>query len=411
MSEKAQKVLEEMDLQITALGNKKVEEFVSTGSDLLDIISGGGYEKGTIVNIIGDSSSGKTFLAAEAVYQAKLRYGKKVKTRYLDKEKGFKFDTLDMYGYDIREELVQGVSSIQEFAADYGSFLKKLNNDEFGFYILDSFDSICTDSDLEEYDARVKNYEKGKSYDKGSMDMQKQKYSSKFFRTISDLTANKNVILIIISQIRDNVGQMYGTSWKVSGGKALQFYSSLRLFLKRKEDFSIIGTDKIQRSFGYCVEVKALKSRCKWPNRSCLINILFETGIDNISSNIDYLYSLKDNAGKLDQQLCKNIQWTTESSVDITSDVLKTFIEKHGKTAELKEFTSRATVSKILEFISNNRELRDEFIDQFGVMDREMLINYISDNVLEDFLSKRVRNLWQSNEEAIKPKRKKKVLK
>ena len=411
MSEKAQKVIEDVNLQLTALGNKKIEEFVGTGSDLLDIISGGGYEKGTIVNIIGDSSTGKTFLAAEAVYQAKVRYGKKVKTRYLDKEKGFKFDTLDMYNYDIREDLVQGVSSIQEFAADYGSFLKKLKNDEFGFYILDSFDSICTDSDLEEYDARVSNYEKGKTYDKGSMDMQKQKYSSKFFRTISDLTADKNVILIIISQIRDNVGQSYGTTWKVSGGKALQFYSSLRIFLKRKEDFALVGTDKINRSFGYCVEAKALKSRCKWPNRSCLVNILFETGIDNISSNIDYLYSLKDHTGKLNQQLCKNIQWTTESSIDITSDVLKKFVEDHGKTQELKDFTARATVSKILEFISIDTELRDEFIEKFGVMDREMLIAYITDNELEDYLTKRVRKLWQDNEEAIRPKRKKKVLK
>lgn len=412
MSEKAKKVIDQMDLEITALGDKKIEEFVSTGSDLLDIISGGGYEKGTIVNIIGDSSSGKTFFCAEAVYQAKKKYGKKVKSRYLDKEKGFKFNTKDMYGYDIREELVKGVSSIQEFAADYGSFIKKLKADEFGFYILDSFDSICTEADLEEYDTRVSDYEKGKNYTKGSMDMQKQKYSSKFFRTISDLTAEKNVILIIISQIRDNVGEMYGAKWKVSGGKALQFYCSLRLFLKRKEEFKIKGTDNIERTFGYCLEARALKSRCKWPNRSSYINILYETGLDNISSNIDYLYSLKDNNGKLNVSLCKKIQWTlSKDKTEINSDVLKDFIETHNKTKELKEFTARATVGKILEFITTDKELRDKFIDKFGVMDREMLIEYIEDNNLEDFLSRRVRKLWQDNEKAIVPKRKKKVLK
>ena len=410
MSEKAQKIIEEIDLEVTAIGNKRIEEFVSSGSDLLDIISGGGYEKGTIVNIIGDSSTGKTFLAAEAVYQAKLRYGKKVKVRYLDKEKGFKFDTKDMYGYDIREDLVKGVSSIQEFAADYGAFIKKLKNDQFGFYILDSFDSICSDSDLEEYDARVSEYEKGKTYSKGSMDMQKQKYSSKFFRTISDLTAEKNVVLIIISQIRDNVGETYGTKWKVSGGKALQFYSSLRIFLKRKEEFKIVGYDKVERAFGYCIEAKSLKSRCKWPNRSCYINVFYNTGIDNISSNIDYLFSLKENSGRLVPALCKNIQWTQESASEITSDVLKKFVEDHGKTAELKDFTGRATIGKILEFINTDKELRDDFIESFGVMDREMLIEYIQDNNLEDFLTKRVRKLWQDNENLIIPKRKKKVL-
>ena len=411
MSDKAKKVIEEMDMQITALGNKKIEEFVGSGSDLLDIISGGGYEKGTIVNIIGDTSTGKTFLAAEAVFQAKKQYKKKVKVRYLDKEKGFKFDTTEMYGYDIREDLVQGVSSIQDFAADYGSFLKKLKKDEFGFYIVDSFDSICTDSDLEEYDSRVTEYEKGKNYTKGTMDMQKQKYSSKFFRTISDMTAEKNVILIIISQIRDNVGETYGTKWKVSGGKALQFYSSLRIFLKRKEDFKLVGTDKIERSFGYCLEAKSLKSRCKWPNRICLINILYETGIDNVSSNIDYLYSLKDNHGKLVPSLCKNIQWTQTSASEITGDVLRKFIDDHGRMADLKDFTGRATISKILEFISTDKELRDEFIEKFGVMDREMLIEYIQDNDLEEYLARRVRKLWQDNEKAIVPKRKKKVLK
>ena len=410
MSEKTKKVIKEMDMEITALGNKKIVDFVGTGSDLLDIISGGGYEKGTIVNIIGDSSTGKTFLAAEAVYQAKLRYGKKVKTRYLDKEKGFKFDTKKMYGYDIRSDLVSGVSTIQEFAADYGAFLKKIKSDEFGFYILDSFDSICTDADLEEYDSRVSEYEKGKSYSKGTMDMQKQKYSSKFFRTISDMTAEKNVILIIISQIRDNVGEMYGPKWKVSGGKALQFYCSLRLFLKRKEDFKVVGSDKIDRSFGYCLEAKSLKSRCKWPNRSCWINVLYETGIDNTSSNIDYLYSLKDNSGKLVASLCKNIQWTESTASEITSDVLKQFVESHGKMKDLKEFTGRATISKILEFISTDQSLRDDFIEKFGVMDREMLIEYIQDNNLEDFLARRVRKLWQDNEQAIVPKRKRKVL-
>ena len=240
--------------------------------------------------------------------------------------------------------------------------------------------------------------------------MQKQKYSSKFFRTISDMTAEKDVILIIISQIRDNVGETYGTKWKVSGGRALQFYSSLRIFLKRKEDFKLVGTDKIERSFGYCLEAKSLKSRCKWPNRICLINILYETGMDNVSSNIDYLYSLKDNHGKLVPSLCKNIQWIQGEAPELTGDTLKKFVDEHGKTADLKDFTGRATVSKILEFISLYKDLRNEFIEKFGVMNREMLIQYIEDSGLEGVLTRRVRYLWTTNEEAIIPTRKKKKL-
>lgn len=344
-----------------------------------------------------------TFLAVESIYATKKKFGNKVKVRYNDAESGFSFNTQEMYGFSLKDSMAQ-TATIQDFVADFGTWADKIKDDEIGFYVVDSFDGLCSDEDLQEFEERKKEYKKGNDYKKGSYDMSKQKFASKLFRTIARTIKNKNIVLFIISQIRDNVGVMYGTKWKVSGGNGLKFYSDTRLFLRSCEKFK-----EQDRQIGYCLEVTGIKTRTKWPNRQCYLNIYHDFGMDNISSNIDYLYDLKD-SGKLAASKCNAIQYGDDAK-EVTDDGLKEFLEKEGYDLK-EEFPSmrRFSKKKVMEFIVEKPELKTKFVELFGVTDRETLISYIEDNDLENELSEKAKKKWYDIEEAIRPKRKKKSL-
>lgn len=377
---------------------------IPTGNGMIDIITGQ-FSPG-IVNIIGDSSAGKTFMAVESIYATKKKYGKKVKVRYNDAESGFSFNTQEMYGFSLTEDIVN-TPTIQGFMADFGSWAKKIKKDEIGFYVVDSFDGLCSDADLEEYETRVKEYEKGKEYKKGTYDMGKQKFASKLFRTLAQTIKDKNIVLFIISQIRDNINASYGAKWTVSGGNALKFYSDTRLFLKSKQKF--IEQD---RQIGYCLEVTGIKTRTKYPNRQCVLNIYHDFGMDNISSYIDYLYDLKDDTGRLIPAKCKTIQWG-DASKDVTKETVSEFLEKNDISQdEYKDRSGNKTYryTQVVDWLMEQEDLRSTFIEEFGTMTRDGLVSYIEDNDLEEELKEKAEKKWFDIEESIRPKRKKKGL-
>lgn len=385
---------------------------VTTGSELLDLIIGGGGwgPFGKVANIIGDSGSGKTFIACEAIYQAKRVYKDKVKSRYNDAESGFNFNTVDLYGYDMAQYLTQ-TPTIEAFASDLQQFCKTINvvKGERGIYVLDSFDGLASDADIEEFDKRLDAHEKGKTYDKGSYDMSKQKFSSKLFRTLSQTIENANVLLVIISQIRDNIGVSFGQKWTISGGQALKFYSTVRLFLQSVDKYVVED-----RQIGYTVKCTGMKVRSKYPYREALVNILFEYGMDNVSTNIDYLYDLRDNFGKLKEaSVINNIAWK-DTTVEVNSQSIKDFLSEKGvlEDAEqaIKSEGSRMTQKNITEWIARDVELQNKFIDYFGVLDRESLIQYIINNNLSKDIAERAVQKWVDIEERIKPVRAKKTL-
>ena len=404
------KIDKDMEEYFEKREKEAIVDHICSGSSLLDIIIQNGYPLGSIINLYGLPSSGKSFLTAELLYQAMLKYGNKVIPKYLDKENGFSFNTQDLFGYNIDDYRVEGVSSIEDFLGDFGSTINKLKKDECLVYVIDSWDSLASDEDLEQYEERVKKFEKDEDYNKGSYGMAKQKFASYLFRTLSDKIKNKRVLLIIISQIRSKINAMpFESPYVISGGFALRHYSSTQLLLKRIEDFNETGEDNFDRSYGYGLSVKAMKSRSDFPNRTCYLDIFYADGINNVRSNIAYLYGLRDNRGKLIPAKCKAIQWK-ENAKDASSENLKAFLEEQKVMDEFKENGNRATQGKIIEFISTKPELLDPYVEEFGTMDLETLTNYIINNGLQDELAERVKKLWYSCETKIVRPRSKKLL-
>lgn len=393
-------------------GSMKPVVTIPTGSDLLDLVVSdvGGIQNGWIYNIIGDSTAGKTFLACELIAAAKRSLSDRfnVKIRYNDCESGFTFDTERLYGFELREDLVKS-ETIQDFFTDFDISIDELKPDDFMIYVVDSFDGLSSDDVVVEMDDRKKFHKDGKVYDKGSFNMAKQKHSSKSFAYISTRMAEKNVILVIISQIRDNVNASYGPKWTISGGHALKFYSSVRVFLRRVDSYTKT-VDSQERDIGYTVRAEGIKVRSKTPYRKCDLDILYEYGLDNISSNIDFLYGLRTDTGKLRASEAQTLKWddgSTEQKEDVSKDALITLIEDMELMDSYLEFCPRKTEKKLKEFVFSVPEALEAFTKRFGaIMNKDELITYIETNNLEEELTRRVKAKWNAIEEAVRPVRK-----
>ena len=287
----------------------KTDTYYRTGSTLMDLLVGGGmsmgFPSGKIVNFYGEAGAGKTFFACELIAAAHRQYKDKFKWVYDDAERGFSFDGMSMWGVDILPENPVRSNTVEELYYNVRNFLRSLSKEECGIYVVDSLDALSNDDNEAIAEARMKAGDKGETYDKGSYGMSAQKFlSQEFFRKIAGELDAHNSLLVFVSQLRDNVNAgLYAEKRRKSGGSALDFYCDTIVHLRTKEKFT-----KGPLTTGVCVEASLTKSKTARPFRKALINILFDYGIDDISSNIDYVYDLKsDVTGKLGSNLTINM--------------------------------------------------------------------------------------------------------
>ena len=294
----AKKVKDELVEQIREVSKKKIKsddvKIIPTGITLLDLVLGGGWPIGTIVNIVGGEGSGKTYLALETiVYALKHVFKKgKLKFRYNDAEGGFSFDTKKMYGVEIVSDEQRPSLTVEDFGSDLQQTIDGLAEDETLIYVLDSLDGLSSEAERNRDGERQKAFESGKEYDKGTYAMEKQKFLSQFFRLRAGEIKHKNVILIIISQVRFNITG-YGEKYTRSGGKALDHSCSTILWL-----YDVEKKKRKDRAIGQTVKAKTKKARIATPFRECFLDLIFDYGVDDINSNICFLYDLRTPQGK-----------------------------------------------------------------------------------------------------------------
>ncbi len=298
---------------------------INSGATLLNMVLGGGYGIGKIINIVGDKSSGKTLLAIEFIAAAKKLLKNKLKIFYDDCESGFSFDEQELYGFKIIEENQKNSETIEEMKFNLEKKLDEIKPDEFLIYIVDSLDGLSSEAEKERAEEEKKAREKGKILNKGTYGMEKQKYLSTLFRLLSHKIKDKNCILIIISQVRANIGVMFGEKFTRTGGKALDFYASQIIWLSEAEKMK-----KKDQVIGIRIKAKCKKNKIAKPFRECFIDILFDFGLDNITSNINYIYELLTPLGKFS---AKKIKW---NDIEYTSVGLVKYIEDNNLESELE---------------------------------------------------------------------------
>jgi len=268
-------------------------EFFSTGSTIFDLILGKGLCFKKMLNIVGPSSSGKSFIISEIIASARKIYGDKLKFVYLDCEAGYSFSSKSIWGFDIVDENNPKVDTVEEFAIEIDKALDKIKPDEKLIYVIDSYDALTSETETEEYDKKLDSIARGKKAD-GSYGMAKAKFINSFFRMQIRKIKEKNCLFIVASQTRDNInGGMFAPAKKRNGGDSLQVYAAAVIWLRVAEKY---GKDGHQT--GISVHIKNDKNKLGKPFREGYIDVIFDYGLDDVASNIKFLYDLYTAEGK-----------------------------------------------------------------------------------------------------------------
>ena len=391
-------------------GEKMNTIYFKTGCKLFDMVIGGnkgveGSPSGRFINIVGDKSAGKTFLSNEFIAWSYHNLGKDFKWVYDDCESGYSFDTQSLYGFDIMPENPVHSTTVEEAFYNISKFADKLKGNQFGIYVLDSLDALTSEEQDKRAEERIKCIENDKEM-KGTYGMGKPKYlSQEFFPQLCSKIEDKNILVIIISQVRDNVDMFSFEKFSRAGGKALDFYAHSVIWLATAKKI-----EKSNTPVGVVVKAKTTKSKTPRPFRECFFSFLYDYGMDSIGTSVDYLFDLRTPKGELNTR-AKAIQWNGSGVPD--KKELKLFLEENewlDKFLDSKYVDDEGTdADNMFAFIQSKKEYKEKYKEKFGeTMTRDELIQYIEDNNLEDELNNRVEKKWEDFEDSLKSNRKKK---
>lgn len=388
--------------------------FFRTGCTVLDKLLGGnknvlGVPSGKFINIVGDKSAGKTFLSNEFIAWSYYNLGKKFRWCYDDCESGYSFDTKELYGFEImpqNEEDRVHSENVEDAFCNISKFARSLKKDEFGIYVLDSLDGLTSQEDDDRAEERLKLFDEGKKLEKGTYAMNKQKFLSReFFPQLCSEIEEKNVLVIIISQIREKIDPMSFEKYARAGGKAMDFYAHSVLWLATAKKIL-----KKETPVGVVVKAKTTKSKTPRPFRECFFSFLYDYGLDSIGSNIDYLFDLRTPGGDLNKK-ASAIQWNGNNNLD--KKQLKEFLEEFElleKFEDSRYYDMDGTdADNMFGFIQSKKEYKTKFQEKFGeTMTRGEVISWVEENGLEKELEERVDQKWEDFEDSIRSNRKKK---
>lgn len=239
-------------------------DVIRSGSLLLDQALGvGGYPKGRIVEIYGPESSGKTTLALEAVSEAQKKGGR---AAYVDAEHAIDPEYAAKLGVDINDLILSQPDSgeqaleIVEMLAQSGAI---------DVIVVDSVAALVPQAEL---DGVMSDNQVGLQ----------ARLMSKAMRKLAGILSKTGCLVIFINQLREKVGIVYGNPEVTTGGRALKFYASIRLDLRRADAIKN-GTDII----GNSVKIKVVKNKVAPPFKSCVVDMIYGEGISKIGEIVD----------------------------------------------------------------------------------------------------------------------------
>lgn len=336
-----------------------LSEFVSTGSTLLNLACSdkpnGGFAKGKYYFLVGDSSSGKTWLSLTCFAEAAINPNFDGYEFIFDNvEDGALMDIEAYFGPRVVERMRspgkngENSTTVESFYdhIHYNVARSKKTGKPF-IYVLDSQDALDSDASAEKADENRTLRESGKET-KGSYGDGKAKYHSENIKRALIGVRETNSILIIIGQTRDNVSGM-GDPKTRSGGRALRFYATLEIWSSIREKMmkTIRGAP---RQIGIVAKLQIKKNRFTGKPHAVEMPIYTSIGIDDTGSCVDYLLE-----------------------------------EKHWKLKKVKDEDSKAIIAPEFEFEGS----------------RAALIRHIEENNMEQDLRDIVAEVWEEIQEAM----------
>jgi recombination protein RecA len=279
-------------------------EVISTGSVSLDLALGvGGLPRGRIVEIYGPESSGKTTLALHAIAEAQRSGGT---AAFIDVEHALDPNYAAALGVDL-DNLLVSQPDTGEQALDIAEMLTRSN--AVDVIVVDSVAALVTKAELEG--------------DMGDTHVGLQaRLMSQALRKLTSAISRSKAVMIFINQLREKIGVMFGSPETTSGGRALKFYASIRLDVRKLETIKI-GQDVV----GTRTRVKVVKNKVAPPFRQAEFDITYGRGISKMGSILDVA---------LDQNIVgKSGSWYTygDQRIGQGRENAKAFLEEHSDMA------------------------------------------------------------------------------
>jgi len=298
----------------------------SSGCTVLDCVLGGGWGAGRTINLVGDSATGKTLLATESIpnFWELFPDGD---VHFAESEGAFDMSYAHNLGIDVDRIVFPEVYTVEDVVEDLDKLLVKRSKPLL--YIVDSLDAL-TDRKTQGMDIDETGW--GRTTAKASA-------VSQWFAKQNQALVRANVTLMIVSQVRSNIGVTFGDKLKRSGGKALQFYASQVLWLAHLSQLK--KTRKgVERVVGVEIRAKCKKNKLGPAHRTCDFPLMFGYGIEDVKAGLDFLVAVK-----------------RTDALGMSVEEAKTLASKLGKLDDTAYEEERSSVAKAVKEVWSGIEL------------------------------------------------------